>query len=342
MYHLFHGPDSFSRSEEIARLAAQVGDPGVIDLNVTTLDGHHVTLAELIHVCDTIPLLAERHLVIVEGLVSRLSPKAKGTDRKRRPLSAKDKKLLKDITEYLARLPETTELILTEDDMVDKSHALYKAAAKRQGAIKAFPMLKSGDLDRWIAQRAEKKGIRIAPQAVRELALYVGNDLRLLDLELEKLATYAAGQQVIRADDVHRLVSYVREESIFVLVDALGQRNGKRAIRLLHQFLDEGTKPLQLLAMITRQFRLITQAKDLATRRVPPVQMMPILELRHRFILDKILRQARNFGLERLKAIYRELQQIDARIKTGRIDGSLALDLFVAAVCAKRISRGTN
>ncbi len=62
MYYLFHGPDTFSRSEEIAALKRQVGSPDVSDLNTSTLDGRQVTLAELIHVCNAWPFLSERRL----------------------------------------------------------------------------------------------------------------------------------------------------------------------------------------------------------------------------------------------------------------------------------------
>ena len=337
MIYLLHGPDTFSRAEEIARIKSSFGDPSLVDLNTTILDGRQITLADLIQACDALPFLSEKRLVIVEGLASRVSSGSASEEEKERSSPAKGKALLKEVAGYLPRLPDTTCLILVEDEVVKENHPLYKEAiAGGREYVKPFPMLQGAELERWISRRAKIKGAQIEPLAVRELTIYVGNDLRLLAIELEKLATYVAGKGPIRLEDVHRLVSYVREETIFRLVDALGERNGPAAIQMLHQLLEGSSEPnyaLYILSMIARQFRLLSQAKEMSEGRSPSDEMMKALHLSHRFILDKMLVQARNFSLERLKEIYRKLQRIDVAIKTGGMETVLALDMFVAEVC---------
>jgi len=338
MLYLLHGPDSFSRSEEIARIKGSIGDPSLVDLNTTILDGRQTTLADLIQACDALPFLAEKRLVIVEGLAARLSSGPPSEGEQERSPAAKGKDLLNDVVGYLTKLPDTTCLILVEDEIIKESHSLYREAMTRgKESVKSFPLLQGAGLERWISQRAKKRGAQIDSQAVKELMIYVGNDLRLLDIELEKLAIYVAGKQPIHAEDVHRLVSYVREESIFRLVDALGERNGPTAIQVLHQLLEDSSEPsyaLYVLSMIARQFRLLMQAKEMAEQHLPAAEIMKALHLSHRFILDKLLSQARNFSLDRLKEIYQKLQRIDVDIKTGNMETALALDLFVAEVCS--------
>jgi len=335
MYYLLHGPDTFSSAEEIAALKRQVGAPDVVDLNTNMLDGRTLTLAELSHACDALPFLSDRRLVIVEGLVARLSPGEKG-----RAVSASDKELLNQLVAYIPKLPATTDLVLVESDLVASKHPLYELAAQKgAGRVKAFPVLKDAALEQWIAERARAKGVKIDAQAVHELALYTGNDLRLLDNELSKLATYAGAEQRVRVEDVHRLVSYVREESIFEMVDALGQRNGRVAMRLFHGLLGEGKEPLYVFSMIARQFRQLLQAKSLAEQQAELPQIMKELSLRHEFIATKLLAQARNFALGRLQGIYRELQRIDVAIKTGRVEPELALDVFITEICSDERAR---
>ena len=331
MYYLFHGPDTFSCAEEIANLKRQVGAPDVVDLNTSTLDGRSLSLAELSHACDALPFLSDRRLVIVEGLVARLSPGEKG-----RAVSASDKELLANLVAYIPKLPETTDLVLVEDKPVSPKHPLFLLAAQKGlGRLKAFPLLRDPDLERWIADRARAKVVKIDAQAVRELALYAGNDLRLMDNELTKLASYVGEGQAVRIEDVHRLVSYVREESIFEMVDALGQRNGSTAMRLFHQLLSEGKEPLYVFSMVTRQFRLLMQARSLADQQAALPQVMKELSLRHEFVASKMVAQARNFTLGRLQGIYRDLQRIDVAVKTGQVEPELALDVFIAEVCGE-------
>ena len=72
MFYLFHGEDEFSRSETLADFKKKMGDPGLAGLNITIFDGNKVTLGELQHACDSVPFMAERRLVIVEGLLNHL------------------------------------------------------------------------------------------------------------------------------------------------------------------------------------------------------------------------------------------------------------------------------
>lgn len=332
MLYLFHGPDAFSRSEEIARIKHALGDPGLADLNTILLDGRQIGLPELIHACDTLPFLAERRLVIVEGLLASFASGGKG----RKEREEREKQPLEGLVAYLERLPPTTDLVLVEDEIVAATHPVHRlAAAPDRGQVKSFPELRERELGGWIQRRAQAKGIGIEPCAAQELAAFVGNNLCLLDQELTKLASYVGHQGIIRLEDVRRLVSYVREQNIFEFVDALGSKEAARAIRSLHQLLAEGKEPLYILAMVTRQFRLLAQTKDLVARRIPHAELFSVLGIRPEFLRKKLLAQARNFSLPQLQALYRDLQRMDAAIKAGEIDSDLALDLFVARACAR-------
>ena len=46
MFYIFHGQDTHSQKDYLAKLTAKLGDPGMLDLNTTRLEGA-VTLTEL-------------------------------------------------------------------------------------------------------------------------------------------------------------------------------------------------------------------------------------------------------------------------------------------------------
>lgn len=327
MFYLFHGEDEFSRSETLAELKAKMGDPALAELNTTVFDGSKVTLGELQHACDSVPFMADRRLVIVEGLLARLEPKGEeGT------LAAWQKEYLEGLTQYLKRLPETTRLVFIEDKSISEANPIHRLAlADKRGHVKEFKPPQGRELSRWIEERVRKKGGRITSAAVEELAAFVGSDLRLLDQEIEKLVVYAGQVRPISEEDVRLLVSYVQEASIFAMVDALGQRDAQRAAQLLHQLLDQGEHPLALLGMIARQFRIIIQVKDLSERGLSEQAIAARLKL-HPFVVKKAVRQAMNFSMEQLEAIYRKLLETDVAIKTGQMDEVLALDMLVVGL----------
>jgi DNA polymerase-3 subunit delta len=333
MFYVLHGEDEFSRSEVLAEMKAKMGDPAMADLNTTVLDGSKVTLAELMHTCDTVPFLTDRRLVIVEGLLTRLGADGRGKTDRGKEYPAWKKEYLEKLTAYLERLPETARLVFVEGESISPSHPVLKMALadKERGHARQFRLPTSGKLRRWITDRVERKGGEIEASAAEELAAFIGSDLRLLDQELDKLISYVDRARPITRADVHLLVSYVQQANVFDMVDALGRRDGEQAIKLLHRLLEGGEHPLSLLGMIVRQFRIMIQVKDLVERGVPSKKIGAQLGL-HPFVAEKGLQQSRNFSMEQLETIYRKLLETDLAIKTGQMDQVLALDMLAVGL----------
>jgi len=126
MFYLFHGEDEFSRSETVADFKKKMGDPGLAELNITVFDGRKVALGELQHACDSVPFMADRRLVIVEGLLARLESRGQ-------------KERLERLTQYLKLLPETTRLVFVENKPIGKSNPVHRLAlADERGHVKEF------------------------------------------------------------------------------------------------------------------------------------------------------------------------------------------------------------
>jgi len=320
-FYVFHGEDEFTRAETLADLKRRLGPPDVVDLNTTLLDGRTLTLAELRHACDAIPFLAEKRLVIVEGLLARLT-------------SQKD--VLAALPDYLPRLPETTRLVFIEDESLPARHPILQLAQREErGYVKRFDPPEAKGLPRWIEQRVRKHGGEIEPQAAGQLAALIGADLRLLDQEIAKLVTYTNAERAITETDVEAVVPYAQAAVVFDLVDALGQRDGRTAAQTLHRLLDAGEHPLGLLAMIVRQFRLLIQVKELKAQGITSRDVAQALKL-HPFPAGKLYNQATHFTTAQLETVYRHLLDTDVAIKTGEIETEVALDLLVAGLAAEQ------
>ena len=245
--------------------------------------------------------------------------------------AAKD--FLNGLVDYVPRLPDTTRLVFVEFQPLNAKHPLIKLAEQQKGKTNIeCRQPAAGELPRWITDRAKKHGGSIEFAAAQRLAVLIGGDLRRLDSELNKLITYVNAQRSITEKDVNLLVSDASTSSVFDLVDALGKREGKRAVHELHHLLDQGENPLGLLAMIVRQYRLLILVKEMQGRNLSPDAMAKELG-QHPFAIKKINEQARNYrDIAQLEAIYRRLLEIETEIKTGQTGDVLALDLLVAGV----------
>jgi DNA polymerase-3 subunit delta len=325
MFYLLHGKDEYSRSLFLAKMKAKLGDSTTVDLNTTVLEGQKVALDELIHACDTVPFLAERRLVIINDLAARFEPRRGGEKEE----SEAEKALLQDLGEYLSRLPDSARLVFLERKKIGRGNPIYKYAVDiEDGYVKEFTPPRGGALNRWIANLVREKGGSIEPGAINLLAAFIGSDLRLLDQEIEKLLTHTGEERPIKEQDVQLLVSYVQEASIFDMVDALGKRDTREAMKLLHRLLDDGQPPLYLLHMIVRQFRILLRIKELLGKGTLAADIRALLGL-HPFVVEKMMKQAPNFSIAQLEDIYHRLLEIDEAVKTGGMEPQLALDVFV-------------
>ncbi len=327
MLHILYGEDDFTTRELLREIKAECGGHELGEANITSLDGAKMTLDELLAACNTISFLAPKRLVIVEGLLRRFEQGSKR--RSDKSLSGEVKDWL-PLVDQVPHFPKSTILVLIEGNL-NTANPLLKALTPVATIKKCIPP-KGQELQNWIRSRVQAKGGKISPQAVRFLADLIGNNLWVLSSEIEKLCVHA-GDRHIETDDIHQLVSYAKESNIFQMVDAIVLGRMKVSSLLMHRLIDDGSAPPYLLYMITRQFRLLIQARTLLAQGETSRKVGEKLGLRSEFVLDKTLEQARGYSLERLEGAYRKLLKTDLAIKTGTMEGELALDLLVADLC---------
>jgi DNA polymerase-3 subunit delta len=343
MYYLFHGPDEFSQREELARLRSDEA----YGLSVDIFSGTDAELAPILITCDTLPFLSERRLVIVEGLPKRrrttrageqaddgeaapaeeaVEPTTPRGKRGRAP-GQDPKAFVEGLAGHVARLPETTVLVVAVDELLEPSHPLVKAAAG-DGVARAFVPPKGAQLEAWLAKRGQALGVRLDPDAARLLATALGADLRALAGELEKLVVYVGAGERIGPEDVRLLTASTHQSRVFDLTDALARQDRPRALALLHELLDAGESPLGIVAITASQTRALIQVKALAEQGMRAPQIAQTAGLAP-FVVEKSLPLARQLSLAQLERAHRQLLQIDAALKLSKTSPEMALDLFV-------------
>lgn len=167
-------------------------------------------------------------------------------------------------------------------------------------------------------------------QAAQHLVNLIGDDNRVAAAEADKLLAYVNYERPIEVDDVDLLTAPVQQGDVFKMVDALGARNGRQALTLLQDLLAT-RDALSIFGMIVRQVRLLLLCKEMQAERLPPAAAAKELGV-HEYVLSKIAAQAGNFTIEGLETLYKELAEIDHRIKSGGIEVEIALNTFVAEV----------
>lgn len=322
--YIFHGDDEFAIAEFVASMGEKMGDPATAEMNITHLDGRSFSIDSLVGVTHTMPFLAERRLVVLNDPLGEM----------------KSASLREKFISVLESVPPTTALVITinrplvseRDRRRGAQHWLEEWATGQGGRVylRAFMLPHGPQMARWIQNKAEEFGGEFSYQAAGILAEFVLEDPRLATQEIQKLLAYVNYSRPVDPDDVEKLTPYAGEGNVFEMVDALGNRNGRVALRILHELLavDE---PLRLFGMIVRQFRMLLLTRELLNDGYREAEITKRLGT-YPFVARKLIGQVRNFSLESLEAIYHHLLDVDEAIKTGRIAGDVALDTLVTTL----------
>lgn len=339
--YLFHGEETYLRDRYLDRFMSLVPEE-VRDFNIDIFDGRRVSLETVVNTASTLPFMAERRLVIVKNAdyfgTRRKGKNSNGEEQEeteetgeKEEKSGNAQGVDDALIRYLEAPPASACLIFCAD-AVDRKRRVYKAIEKN-GQVVEFAPLKGRDLNRWIERRAGTLGKAIEPAAVAGLVTAVGNDLRQINTELEKLACYAQTEKITGAD-VEYMVSKTAELSIFEMVDAVGERKYKKAIKMAREMVFLGQPVVRILFMVARQFRLIIRARSLLEAGCSDKQAAGQLQV-HPYVAQKCIRQAKNFTLAELKAAMEKILLTDADIKGGRQEAMLALELLIIGLCEK-------
>ncbi len=331
--HLLYG-DSFLVPQALKALLADAEVSDLLEGNRHQLQGTQIKPPELFNICNALPFMDSRRLVVVGGLLTtqerrtgRGRGRTGGTGAKAQSMGGWE-----DLAQVVPKLPETTMLVFTDGPISDNNPLLRLIRPLSQ--VQALVAPSGEGLARWIKDTARRKGACISPAAIKRLTDLVGNDLWTLDQEIEKLSLYAA-ERSIEEPDVTELVTQVREANIFAAVDALIDGHPGVALRLLHQLRQDGREVSNIVAMVERQLRLLALAREHLDNGVSPRSLGNRLGVSSQFVLRKTVNQAQRLTRQDIVRQYRKLLESDLAVKRGIMYPGLALELLVADQAAR-------
>lgn len=335
MIYLLYGTDEVARDEFlqrklIDRLRALPGG----EFNLDRFDGQTAPIATIIACCQALPFLAEKRMVIVQGLsarakggrgVSSEEPIASrsGARGRGRPARGDDSEL-RELWEFLPHLPASTHLVLIDERPLPLP-PLPPGLVYRQD----FEAPKPWKLAEWISARARVRKVRLDRGVADTLAALVGPDLRRLDQELAKLALYC-GAQPVREADVRLLVA-PSETTVFALLDGVADGRPGAALAALRRLRQQGQAVEALLPQLAALVRRLLTARALQAEGRSLAEEGTAFGLSSNpRALERLARQAARFTEADLERAYALLLACDRAIKRGEGDPEIEVELLVA------------
>lgn len=318
MILFFYGEDTFRMRQKLKALKEKFVTASLGDTNLSVLDGGKVTFDEFVRQILAMPFLSKSRLVIVENIMAG-KKSAQGE-------SASGREVLEKIPDSLAKVPNSTVLVFVEEEAPDRRTALFKRLNK-PGQAQEFKLLEPEALRRWIKKEVEDRGGTIDPAAISKLFEYVGSDLWRMSNEIDKLTTY---NKQLTTENIELLVNPQVESNIFKMIEAVAKKDLKIATQELYKLLKSGEHELYILTMIVWQYRNLLIIKDLS-ERIKTTNSWSLAKKAglSPFVVQKSLMVLPRYSLEDLRKIYRTLSDFDIKIKTGKIESRVALELMI-------------
>ena len=231
--YFLQGDEPFFIDNIIEHIEKNALDESQKTFNQYVLYGKEVDFPQVITTARKFPMMGDKQVVIVKE-AQELRGWNKDTNQSL-------------LMQYLENpVPSTILLFGYKYKSIDKRTKVGKALEK-QTVFLHSKRIYDNQVPGWIQSYARARQVSIDQRAVMLLAENIGNNLRRLSNEIEKLLLNVEEGKPIDEKAVHKYVGISKEYNIFELQTALSQRNRLKAQKIVRYFASNpGNNPMVL------------------------------------------------------------------------------------------------
>ena len=304
MIYFFYGEEEFNISNEIGKLKKTL-DKNFLEMSFKTYD--NPKFPDLIAILRTQPMMFGKMLIVINCL-----------DYFSKTF---DDKEIKQISDALENNPDTLDIVFVaqlprdEGKKLDSRKKFFKLLKNYNAQeFPTIPTYKTAELEGWVQKQARSKKIKLDNSAITTLIAQVGNILRQLDGELEKLALLAYPKDLITKNMVQEIC--ISNEDLFAFSDYLMQNEKDKALLEYRKLLDK-KHPLEILATLQTMLRrwIILKSKS---SECSPLELSRLTG-QHEYVVKLTLQKLKKTSLKDLVHLKQRLTDTEYKIKSGQL-----------------------
>ncbi len=292
--YLFHGEEPFYIDQVANALGENALNESEKDFNFNILYGKDTDIDTIKSVVTKYPMMASRQVVIVK--------------------EAQEIKKLDQLLNYVKNPVQTTVLGLCyKHKKLDKRTKFYKAL-KDNGVIMEAKRVSERKIPQWIEEYLHEKDYGIETKATYLLTEYLGNDLKKITNELDKLLLDEGTNKKINVADIEKNVGISKDYNVFELQSALGKKDVVTTTKIINYYrANPKANPLPMLTVIlygyfSKLFSLIHKEPNTSNQEIAKAVGIP------NFVLDEHVKAADRYK-GKLDKVFDILQEYDLRSK---------------------------
>ncbi|MBI3326905.1 MAG: DNA polymerase III subunit delta [Nitrospinae bacterium] len=309
---LLWGEETLLIDEAVQQIEALALDPATREFNRDIFYGDEADAHAILTAAQTIPWLASYRMVCVRGVEAL--PRT-GDE----PLVA-----------YCQHPSPSTCLIFTAHK-IELDRPLFSLLAKMSWALRFRPLF-ARELSVWVAQRVQARGCRITAEAISALLEAVGNDLRLLASEIDKLVIFVGSGETIDEAVLAATTGDVRETSAFELARLLSAGELAGALRAWQKLSTGGGYPGMALGAIVHHVRQLWRVKleqrsGASTERIASALNIPV------FTVRRLSESAAKIEPDMLYRWFEALLEADQALKRSGLPTQTVFERLILRLC---------
>ena len=311
-FYLLYGPEDYLKSQyrdKLVKAMVSVDD----NMNYTVFEGKKLDVSGMLDLGDTLPFLSDNRVIVVEN-------------------SGLFKKTPEGFEKRLDNFPESTHVIFVESE-VDGRNKLVNWF-KKNGYKTEMKAPSEGELRKWIGKLCRDEGKDIYENAVEYFLGAVGLDMLLIKNELEKVFAYCGDRNVITEEDIRAICVNEADDTLYAMIDAIGNRDQQQALKLYRNLLQLKLEPLFILSQLSRNVRKMLEISELLTIGKTSDEIASIAGV-PKWTLNRYKTQIRNNGKESFFDMLERCIETEANIKTGIVKDIVGVELLIVEFSAR-------
>ena len=308
--YLFIGTEDFLSEECVERIIKDLLTTETKAFNLDVVYGSKADASQVMAHAASFPMMSERRVVVIKEFDKLLT-----SDSVKELVSA-----------YVARPLESTCLALLAEKPDFRTKPFTDL--KKYGTVFSFTPLYDNQIPAWITARCKNMGKEVDIETCRLMQAYVGNSLRTIQNELEKLFTYIGERKRVTPEDIADVVGVSRGYTVFDLQNAIGKKNIGEALRIVKRMIETGEAPQLSIVMLTRYFNLVWKVQDMLKYGASDTEVIAATRISPFYFKD-YAEAARRFSSSQIENAFSILLDADLQLKSTSPDPNHLMEMLV-------------
>lgn len=313
---LFNGDENFLKSEGISLILSKYDGSYDEDLDIYRAEGKDVNEDQVGIELDTVSMFNENKIVIIDN-VDKCTVKTKNVIKK-----------------WLENPNENVVALFSTSEKVSPKKVKFFEQFEKCAIVVNCSKLEYDDLIKWIIDGFEQIKKTIDEDAIKFLIDMVGFDLYKMYNEIKKISIYTREREKVTLKDVEKVVSDIRDDSVFDLVNSIINRDMNKSLKMVSNVVkDRSSQAILLISLLLRQFKHITIFMNLNSKAVSEVDMAQKIGINPYFLKD-LRSQSYNFKNVDIFKIFNKLLLTDLKLKSSPLSCNAVIENFIMEFCA--------